>query len=212
MPRESYESIDIDFFSWHSYAKVEKTLVIDRFIHQRLTEYGYGSFERHLNEWNNAHSMVWYGKSYASAANAAMMCAMQNSRTDMLCYYDAKLAAGNYSGFFAPFTRELTCTYYVFAAFGELYTLKNQVLCEMSEEQEGFYALAATDGDRSALMIVNHSEESRQLSLDLDESFSVYLLDQDHYLTRTDASASRLPVKANQILLIKNYESETESE
>jgi hypothetical protein len=166
----------IDFFSWHSYAKVEKTLMIDRFIHQRLTEYGYGTLERHLNEWNNAHSTVWYGKSYASAANAAMMCAMQNSHTDMLCYYDARLAAGNYSGFFAPFTRELTCTYYAFRSFGELYTLKNQVLCEISDGEEGLYAVAASDGERRAMMIVNHSEESRQLSLDVDESFSVYLL------------------------------------
>ena len=197
----------IDFFSWHSYAKVEKTLMIDHFIHQKLTEYGYGNLECHLNEWNNAHNTVWYGKSYASAANAAMICAMQDSHTDMLCYYDAKLSAGTYSGFFAPLTLELTCTYYAFAAFGELYTLKDQAFCEIEgkEEKEGFYALAATDGEKKAIMIVNHSEECRQICLDVDDGFSVYVLDQDHYLTKADLSASNFTMEANQIMLIKNY-------
>ena len=43
-------------------------------------------------------------------------------------------------------------------------------------------------------MIVNHSEEKRVLSLDVDDTFSVYLLDQDYYLTKSDATASSLTV------------------
>ena len=196
----------IDFFSWHSYAKVAKTLVIDSFIHKKLTEYGYGDLERHLNEWNNAHDVKWYGTSYASAANAAMICAMQDSHTDLLCYYDSKLVAGAYSGFFAHLTLKLTCTYYAFVAFGELYALKHRTLCECDCAEDGFYALAAADGEKKAVLLVNFSEEARRVTADVEDGFSVYLLDQEHYLTKCEYTAKAFKIEANQVILIKNYE------
>ena len=195
----------IDFFSWHSYAKVEKTLVIDSFIHQKLTEYGYGDLERHLNEWNNAHENRLFGTSEASAANAAMICAMQNSHTDMLCYYDTRLTASSYGGFFAPLTYEPTCTYHAFAAFGELYALRHQVECTLDHPEDGMYAVAAADKSRKAVMIVNHSEESRQIYTNIEKDCSVYLIDQDHFITQTDFSVTDLTLEPNQVVLIKNY-------
>ncbi len=195
----------MDFFTWHSYANVKKTLIMDEFLHKVLCKYGYGTVERHLNEWNNSHDSLQHGSSYSSAATAAMLCAMQNSYTDMLCYYDARLTASAYGGFFAPFTYEPVCTYYSFVAFGELYALKNQVECKCEESYEGVYAIAAANKEQKAIMIVNHSETAQQLSLNVSEGFSVYILDKKHFLTKVDISAEKFTIDANQVVVIKNY-------
>ena len=197
-------SSPIDFFSWHSYSNVEKTLVIDEYIHSQLSAYGFEKLERQLNEWNNAADVSVHGKSYASAAVASMMCAMQNSHTDMLCYYDSRLTASRYGGFFKPLSREPVCTYYVFKMFNELYALKNQVECVIDDPKQGLYALAASDGDKKAVMLVNHSGDAREIKLNVDDEFSVYLLDADHFITETDYDASSFTIGPNKVLLIKN--------
>ena len=194
----------MDFFTWHSYANVKKTLVIDDYIHRMLSEYGYGDIERHLNEWNNAHENRLFGTSEAAAANAAMMCAMQNSNTDMLCYYDTRLEASAYGGFFAPLTYEPVCTYYVFVAYGKLFVLGYQVKCVFDCEEEGMYAVAATDGEGKAIMIVNHSEETQRICTNMDKSFTIYLIDKEHYLTKTELSATEFTMEPNQIVFITN--------
>ncbi|MBQ3057500.1 MAG: hypothetical protein IJD00_00950 [Clostridia bacterium] len=198
-------SSPIDFFSWHSYSDVEKTLVMDNYLHRMLCEYGYGDLERQLNEWNNAHDRLHHGTSYACAATAAMLCAMQNSHTDMLCYYDARLIASAYGGFFAPLTFEPVCTYYSFAAFGQLYALKNQVECELEPSKVGIYAVAAADDDKKAVMIANHTEADEQIRLNIGGEFSVYILDQNHFITKADIKAEDFTLNANQVVLIKNY-------
>ena len=195
----------LDFFSWHSYANVEKTLVIDGYIHKKLCEYGYGDLERQMNEWNNVRDASLHGTSYASAATAAMILGMQKSHTDILCYYEAQLRADGYGGFFEPLTQAPVCTYYVFVAFNELYKLHNQVECIADHKEEGFYALAASDEGRSAIMMANHSEESREIQINVDENWSVYLLDRDHFLTKTDATASNFTLGPNQVVLLKNF-------
>ena len=195
----------MDYFTWHSYAKVEKTLIIDEFIHRKLTEYGFGDIERHLNEWNNAHENRLFGTSEASAANAAMICAMQYSHTDMLCYYDTRLGASAYGGFFAPLTYAPVSTYYVFRAFGELYTLEGQAECVLDGSEEGIYAVAAPDGERRAVMVVNHSEEARRIKLDSAEGMTVYLIDKDHYITPTELCAADFVIEPNRVAYIKNF-------
>ena len=193
----------IDFFSWHTYANVEKTLVIDAYIHRKLSEYGYGDLERQLNEWNNAHENRLHGTSYASAAVAAMMCAMHDSHTDMLCYYDTRLEASAYGGFFAPLTYEPVCTYYSFYAFGELYALGMRAECRL--EGEKMYALAACDGEKKAMLVVNFSEQSRKVEVNVGEGYDVYLIDQTHYVTKTELCASAFEAEPNGVYLIKNY-------
>ena len=193
----------MDFFSWHSYLDVQDTLILDSFIHERLSRIGYGGVEMHLTEWNNAHKNENHGTSQASAAAAAMMCAMQDSHTEMLCYYDSRLQASSYGGFFAPLTYEPVCTYYAFAALGELYALGTQVSCEGMGD--GLYALAATDGERKAVLVVNYSDRERTVRLNVDESFSAYLLDQTHYLEKQDGGATQLMLGANQVVLVKNH-------
>ena len=196
-------SSPIDFFSWHCYGNVEETLIMDSFIHRVLCEYGYGDLERHLNEWNNAPKSLLHGSSYASAAAAAMLCAMQSSHTYMLCYYDARITASTYGGFFAPLTYKPVSTYYSFAAFGELYALGEQAVCKSSHSD--VYAIAATDKERKAVMITNFSEEVRQIQLNVNSDWTVYLIDKDHFISKTDLRADEFTLDANQVVIIKNY-------
>ena len=175
----------IDFFTWHSYSDVEKTLVMDEFLHKTLKEYGYEGLETHLNEWNNAHEGRLHGTGYAAAAAAGMMLAFQNAHTDMLCYYDTRLQASTYGGFFAPLTYEPVATYYAFAAFGRLYQLGTQAEAVVTGAEGEFYALCATDGKKNALMLVNRTGEKQDLALegvDMDHA-QIHLIDTGRLLS-----------------------------
>jgi hypothetical protein len=139
-----------------------------------------------LNEWNNAHETRLHGSSYASAAAAAMMLAMQlEGGTHMLCYYDTRLQASTYGGFFAPLTYEPVSTYYAFAAFGRLYALGTQAQAQVTGAEGEFYALAATNGVKNALMLVNRTGEKQQLQLcgvDM-EAAQIHKIDGKHLLS-----------------------------
>ena len=156
----------IDFFSWHSYSDVDKTLVMDAYLQKTLAEHGYAGLETHLNEWNNAHEAALHGSSFASAAAAGMMAAMQDGGTYMMCYYDSRLQASTYGGLFAPLTYEPVSSYYAFAAFGKLYALGTQVEVVIEGAEGEFYAIAATNGEKNALYVVNRSGETQELQLE----------------------------------------------
>ena len=196
----------IDFFSWHSYYNVEKTVIMDEFLHRTLNDYGFKGLETHLNEWNNANGTAYgpeaHGSSFASASVASMMLALQDAHTDMLCYYDAKLQASAYGGLFAPLTGEPVCTYYSFVAFGRLYALGTQVECRIDCAQSGLYAVAATDGRKNALMISNQTGEAQPLQIegvDLSEA-RIYTIDQRHLLSMAfDADE----IKNDTVLLVE---------
>lgn len=190
----------IDFFSWHSYAGVEKTVVMSAFLHRVLREYGYGYLETHLNEWNNAHELAFFGKSYSSAQVTAMMCAMQNSQTDMLFYYDTRIIASPYGGLFNAYTRKPCCTYYAFMAFNELYKLGAQVQCVC--DNDSVYALGATNGEQNALLIVNTGEDT-SVKTNLSGAYKAYLLDEDNFLTEQELSIKEFALKSNQVVLFK---------
>ena len=196
----------IDFFSWHSYYNVEKTVIMDEFLHRTLNEYGFVGLETHLNEWNNANGTTFgltvHGSSFASASVASMMLAMQDAHTDMLCYYDSRLQASAYGGLFAPLSCEPVSTYYAFVAFGRLYALGTQVECKIDCAQSGLYAVAATDGRKNALMISNQTGENQPLQIegvDLSEA-RIYTIDQRHLLSMAfDADE----IKNDTVLLIE---------
>ena len=194
----------MDFFSWHSYDNVENTAMISEYINRRFAECGYTDMEFHLNEWNVAHTNALHGTSFASASCAAMMCKMQESATYMLCYYDTRLIASAYGGFFAPLTYEPVSTYYAFAAFGKLYELENQVSCQADGETDGFYALAAAKDEKKAVYLVNFSEQRRKVKLNMNDHAQVYLIDATHKLEKIEAAASNIEMDANQVMLIVN--------
>ncbi|MBO5867355.1 MAG: hypothetical protein J6Q54_00410 [Oscillospiraceae bacterium] len=193
----------IDFFSWHCYSDVDVAMQFAEFLELTKHKYGYDGLETHLNEWNNAHNKSLNGTSYASAAAAAMMCAMQNGPTDMLCYYDSRIFNSNYCGLFDPMTNTTVSTYYALAAFGELYKLGSQAKCEGMPE--GVYGVAACDGDKRAVLIVNYTDTEKTLETELDGSFCAYLIDKEHHMVPADLQADKLTLGAYQTVLLKNY-------
>ncbi|MBQ6824494.1 MAG: hypothetical protein IJP27_07560 [Clostridia bacterium] len=93
------QNAPLDFFSWHSYSEVDRTVAVEQFVERSLRERGFDC-EIHLNEWNNAHSWEGIGTAYAAAHAAAMLLAMQNTEAAMLNYYDARVGASSYGGMF----------------------------------------------------------------------------------------------------------------
>ena len=56
-----------------------------------------------------------------------------------------------------------------------------------------------------ALLIVNDSEEPKTLATGLGDDFTVYLVDQDHFMTETTLKAAEFQLAAKQVALIRNY-------
>ncbi len=152
----------IDFFSWHTYSRVNKVGKYDEYLHKTLEEYGYGHIEKHLTEWNPA--VYSRGTAVHSAEIAAIMAVMQNGYTDMLMLYDAHMRGGDYQALFDPRTYKPVHAYYALAAFNVLYKLGTQVSLEC--EDKGIYAIAASNGERSAILISNLSGATRKLEFE----------------------------------------------
>ncbi len=193
------EQLPFDFFSHHSYAPVEATLKRQKYVEKRLSEAGLSGVEIHLNEWNTNARVKERGKSVASANAAAMMCAMQNTKMSMMCYYDARLGASMYGGLFNPMTYEPLCTYYAFKAFGRLYELGESVKSECDEE--GIYVLAATDGEKRGILISNTGKDT-EISLDCGADMKAYLIDEDNFFRETNEDISKL--KENQVIYLES--------
>ena len=192
----------IDFFSWHTYGGVDIVPTEADFVDRVLTENGYGHIETHLNEWNLSHNRkLNIGTSYASANVTAMMLAMQHKKTDMLMYYDARyISLSAYGGFFDVNTYQPSNVYYAFRAFGELYALENEVACIC--DGDGVYALAAKNGDACAILLSNIQEDTT-VKLDLPDGFCVYILDRDHFITKTDWDPNEFTLAENTVALLK---------
>ena len=197
-------STPIDFFSWHTYDGIDTITVEADFVAKVLAQYGLGHIETHLNEWNLSHSRkINRDTSYASANVMAIMLAMQQKPTDMLMYYDAVyLAVNSYGGFYNLATYAPSCVYYAFRAFGELYALGNEAQCHCDGDR--VYALAAVDGEKQA-MILSNIAQATEIETDLPEGFSVYVLDQDHFLTKTEWDPGKFTLNENTVVLIKNF-------
>ena len=190
----------IDFFSWHSYRGLKMTVEMAKFYDRFLSEQGYGHLETQLNEWNGPHDKIELGTSYASAQAAAMMLAMQDQSTDILCYYDARIGQTIYAGFFHPITHKPFATYYSFLAFGKLYTMGTQLKCEV--DTEDIYAVTATDGQKVGMLISNVSERDEPIKTNIDDA-TVYLIDEEHYLTVVDYDSKAFELKHNQVVYIE---------
>ena len=194
----------IDFFSWHTYGGVDIISAEADFLDKTLKEYGYGDIETHLNEWNLSHKRNKnLASSYASANVMAMMLEMQHKSTDMLMYYDARYASiSAYAGFYDVATLEPSCIYYDFKAFGELYALGNET--ESKCEKDGVYTVAAKDGEKSAVILSNIKEDVK-IKSNIPDGFSVYIIDKDNFITKTEYNPKEFMLKENTVAIIKNY-------
>ena len=122
------EGLPFDFFTYHSYANAVDTMKMQKYVEAELDRLGLENTEIHLNEWNPNASLKDRGTGKAAANIAAMMCAMQDARMDMMCYYDARISTSVYAGLFNPMTYKPLPSYYAMKAFGQLYRLGTHLL------------------------------------------------------------------------------------
>ena len=191
----------LDFFSWHSYAGIKDNKMFANYPRPFLDEYGYKDCEIHLGEWNPG---VPLRGTLRDAANIlAMMIALHATPTDMMMYYNFTGSSG-YCGVMNPLNSQPLKAYYSFYDFGQLYALKNQVECEIVDG-ERVYALAATNGEKNALVIVNHNND-KEITVNVSgfaAGAKVTVTDENHAFDTVEADLSSLTLGANAIALIE---------
>jgi len=192
----------IDFFSWHSYDPVDKTIAYERYLHEQLEAYGYGNLETHLNEWNPLHEKR--GTAFHNAHIVSMMIAMQDSHTDVMCLYDARIGIGpqGYGALFNPLSYQPFPAYFGLVAFNQLYQLKNETETLVDGVAENtLFALSATDGNKKKTLVVNLSEETRTLNFEGKKEFrNAWVIDDFKMLGWTSSISS---IEPYQILMIE---------
>ena len=191
----------MDFFSWHSYAGIKDNKAFACYPRKYLDEYGYKDCEIHLNEWNPG---VPLRGTLRDAANIlAMMIALHDTPTDMMMYYNFN-GSSSYCGAVNPLTKQPFKAYYAFYDFGKLYALKNRVECTIDGKK--IFTMAATDGEKKALVIVNHNND-KDVTLNVSGfmgAAKVSITDADRMFEETEADLSSLTLGANAIALIED--------
>ncbi len=162
-------SLPLDFFSWHSYSDAKKNVEYEKYVRQKLDEYGYTGTESILNEWNPGTKRR--GTLEDCAYVSEMMMTMQNTTADMLMYYNGAVH-GTYNGLYDPLKLEPFKSYYAFLAFDKLYRLKNQ--SRVSDIPENVSCIAASSEDKQAALITNTGDACKiKINTDIKRSFKV---------------------------------------
>jgi len=141
----------IDFFSWHSYADMERNVVFAKYARSLLDRYGLTETESILNEWNPGIKNRGLLKD-AALISGMMLTMHERSDVSVMTYYDGQVH-GSYQGMFDPVKYVPFKAYYVFPAFNELYKLGNAV--EISTSKSTVPALAAKGEGGIGIMISN---------------------------------------------------------
>ena len=157
----------LDFFSWHSYAQLKDIVIYAQFVREQLDKYGYKHSESIFNEWNPGPRNR--GLDVDAPAIAAIMCALQKQPVDMSMYYSGYMGS-TYCGIFSFDRKCVLKAYYAFKAFGELYALGDEVLSESSSED--IYLCAASSKNGKAALIVNVSNDSKEIVLDVPDGIT----------------------------------------
>ena len=150
------KKVPLDFLSWHCYSESPEEVVLhSRYAEEFLQKYGYEEAENILDEYNTRDSLSICPSviPYYAAEIGATLIAAQDSPIDMLIYYDCRLhlmngifqLEGDYK------TPRRLHAFYAMRAFGDLYRLKTRCSCEGMPK--GVYALAATDGEKTGVML-----------------------------------------------------------
>lgn len=165
----------LDFFSFHGYIEADLVKAHVDYHREYLKKAGYGHAELHLNEWmcrewlTNDKTCSYWENPKLSSGIAAFLAAMQIADgLDMAHIYDARCTLSWTSPLFNPVTRKPGKPFYALKSFGTLYALGTAVRCEVAGGQgkDGLWAIAAKNGDKGAVIIVNDSDETRMLEFD----------------------------------------------
>ena len=175
----------LDFFSWHSYSGAEENAAYATHARKRLDSYGFTHTESILDEWNSDISVRG---TLADASNIGkMLVAMQHSPVDIMTYYDGQWITP-YGGLFNPMTFKPFKAFYTFKAYNTLYRLGSQVTLNGTDDlgrlSPSLYALAATDGEKTAILLVN-TGEPQEFECNLDGKWSLSVIDDTHDLEST---------------------------
>ncbi len=188
----------IDFFSWHVYDNCHESTKEDfsiiaehaEYIRAILDRYGYTKTEHHLNEWN-----LWTDRRHRKAPRAAaktlgFMLMMQNTSTDLMCIYDAKIGYSDYGPLFNPDNGYPYPTYYTFMMFDSLKRLGGAVYAKSDDKQ--VFTAAAVNGRRAAIVISNVNEQPIELKLDIKnfptDDVQILRIDEENTYTLTGES------------------------
>jgi len=163
----------IDFFSWHVYDNCHESTRKDfrvikdhaDYVRRILDRYGYVKAEHHLNEWNLHTDAKHRDLPLAAAKSLAFMLMMQNTSTDLMCYYDGGLGYSAYRALINPDSGYPYRTYYSFMMYNTLYKLENSVLTESSDNY--VFAGAAVNGKKAAIVISNANDTDVSIDLDI---------------------------------------------
>ena len=194
------ENLPFDFFSHHSYNNVKDTLTMQRYCEERLEAAGLGHVKIQLNEWNANPRAEERATLFACASTAAMMCAMQQTKMDLMCYYDAGIGTSVYRSLFDPLTTKPVCTYYALYAFGKLYELGTQVAA--SCDNEDVYMTAAVGNGKKGVLIANLGEDT-EVTTNFADAAAVYTVTADHTFAPIEADAARFTLKKYQTVYIE---------
>ena len=198
----SERKLPLDFFSWHSYGSVKDNIKYAQYPRKRLDAYGYTDTEIYLNEWNPG--LAERGTLRDATNIAAMMCALHATPTDMLMYYDMRCWSP-YCGPVNPLNLQPFKAFYAFLAFGRLYELGTEV--QSFTEGDNLFALAATDGKASRVLLVNQNAEqiSVQIAFNGAELAQARLfgIDEGHDFDALGAVGDTLVLPANAVYLIE---------
>jgi len=160
----------LDFYSWHIYTdKVSEVEASDKYVKEKLDEYGFENVESHLNEWNYGgegggfdQMDTLYGASFAAAA---LIC-MQKGHVDLAQYYCVS-AQGSYNGMYENLrTKAYSPVIHVFAMFKHLFNAKDEVLVEKSDNEPA--VIAASDGKDIYALISNYQADDKMIDIKID--------------------------------------------
>lgn len=166
------ENCPLDFFSWHIYTnEVAKLVAHAEFVRRTLDDYGFENTEVHLNEWNiNSEGEGFADKHTSVGASflAAVLAKLQKTDyVDMAMYYCFQYES-IYNGFVNRNTNATDTAWYAFEMFGRLYELGDAAFAD-SDDQE-LFAVAATDGKKSAAVVSNYGTEDVETEISLHYS------------------------------------------
>ena len=137
---------------------------------------------------------------------------MQKGPLSKSMYYDAEIGRRHFCGLFNEYEGYTEKPYFQFLAFGNLYELGTEV--EVSEDKDGIYTLAATDGDKGGIIVTNYHSEDANCSLDIkglagEKTCEIYMTDIDRKhekiceFTAKDISKINLSLKTDSFAFIK---------
>ncbi|MGN0180203.1 MAG: hypothetical protein ACI4DY_12345 [Monoglobaceae bacterium] len=194
--------LPLDFFSWHSYAGIKENVMYALYAREKLDEYGFNDCEVYLNEWNPGTANR--GTQKDASDILSMMCAMQDTPTDMCMYYNTLLTS-SYCGAFNPITFDVLKAYYAFYVFGRLYKLHNQVECRV--DGENVYALAATDGSEKGIAIANNSDTAINIKVRIKGTDAVksriYATDENNDFNEIPSSCDKIEILPYGIIYVE---------